>query len=740
MIDPTPLALLLAISAGLPGAAQAQAAATSSDAPWMDRSLSPDARARAWVQALTEDEKYRLLRTEFGFDSDKHKQPAGGHGGAGYMPPIPRVGIPAIQETDAGQGVAHPGASGTGSTALPAMLGVAASWDPAIARAGGQMIGRQARQKGFNVLLAGGVNLLRDPRNGRNFEYAGEDPLLAGTIVGNAIAGVQSNHVVSTLKHFAINDLETHRNFHSADIDETALRESDLRAFRIACDIGRPGAVMTAYNKVNGTYAGEHDWLLNTVLKGEWKFPGYVMSDWGGAHSAARAALAGLDQQSAGEVFDQQVWFDQPLRAAVARGEVPQARIDDMAARVLRTLIAHGDVDHPITVPQDVDFEGDGLVSRNAAEAGAVLLRNQGAILPLSAQVTSIALIGAHADAGVWSGGGSSAVRPPEGNAVPGLEPAAWPGPVFILPDPPLKALRAAMPNAQVGYDDGKDRAAAAALAARSEVAIVMLHQWAAESLDTPSMTLSDNQDALVEAVARANPRTVVVLQAGNPVRLPWLSQVQAVLQVWFPGSRGGQAIARLLTGQAEPGGRLPLSWPKNESQLPRPVIVGSGAGNKTTPDLNIDYNLEGADVGYRWFAREGFRPQFPFGHGLGYTAFRYGKLSVRREGGGLVAELEVTNTGARAGHAVPQLYADAPDGAPLRLVGWDKLSLQPGASGHVRVPIPAERLARYDAGSQAWKVPAGQYRIWLGTDAATPLDETRLELPAQVLSGQPQW
>ncbi|WDS37193.1 beta-glucosidase [Pseudoxanthomonas sp.] len=736
-INPTPLALLLAISAALPSGAQAQdvTSTSPSDTPaWLDRSLSPDARAHAWVQAMTEDEKYRLLRTEFGFDSDKHKQPVGGYGGAGYMPPIERLGIPAIQESDAGQGVAHPGASGQGSTALPAMLGVAASWDPQVARAGGEMIGRQARQKGFNVLLAGGVNLVRDPRNGRNFEYAGEDPLLAGTIVGNAIAGVQSNHVVSTLKHFAINDLETNRNFHSSDIDETAFRESDLRAFKIAYDIGQPGAVMSAYNKVNGTYAGEHDWLLNTVLKGEWKFPGYVMSDWGGAHSAAKAALAGLDQQSAGEVFDKQVWFDKPLRAAVAKGEVPQARIDDMAERVLRTLIAHGDVDYPISVPQTVDFDGDGLVSRNAAEAGAVLLRNEGAILPLSSGAKTIAVIGAHADAGVWSGGGSSMVRPPEGNAVPNLEPTGWPGPVMILPDSPLKALRDAAPDAQISYDDGKDPAAAAALAARSDIVIVVAQQWAAESLDTPSMTLSDNQDALIETVAKANPHTVVVLQAGNPVRLPWLNQVQAVLQVWYPGSRGGQAIARLLTGQAEPSGRLPLSWPKNESQLPRPVIVGSGAGNKAKPDTNIDYNIEGADVGYRWFARKGFRAQFPFGYGLGYTSFRYSNLVVRQDGTQVVAELDVTNTGARAGHAVPQLYANAPDGSALRLVGWQKLSVAPGATQHVSVTIPAERLARYDIGIHAWKVPAGQYRIWLGSDAATSLDEARIELPAQTL------
>lgn len=734
MLNRTPLALLLAVSATLPGAALAADAAAPADRPWMDRSLSPDARAKAWVQALTEDEKYRLLRTEFGLDSDKHKQPEGSYGGAGYMPPMPRTGIPAIQETDAGQGVTHPGASGKGSTALPAMLGVAASWDPAIAWAGGAMIGKQARQKGFNVLLAGGVNLLRDPRNGRNFEYAGEDPLLAGTIVGNAIAGVQSNHVISTLKHFAVNDLETYRNFHSADIDQAALRESDLRAFKIAYDIGQPGAVMSAYNKVNGLYASEHAWLLGTVLKGEWKFPGYVMSDWGGLHSAAKAALAGLDQQSAGEVFDRQVWFDQPLRAAVASGQVPQARIDDMARRVLRSLIAHGDVDHPITVPQQIDFEADGLVSRNAAEAGAVLLRNQGQILPLSSQIRTAAVIGAHADAGVWSGGGSSMVRPPEGNAVPGLEPTDWPGPVMILPDSPLKALQAAMPQVRFTYLDGKDPAAAAALAAGSDVALVFVRQWAAESIDMPSMTLSDNQDALVEAVADANARTVVVLQTGNPVRLPWLDKVQGVLQVWYPGSRGGQAIARLLSGQAEPGGRLPMSWPRNEAQLPRPVILGAGAGSTIPPADHIDYDIEGADVGYRWFARQGLRPQFPFGFGLGYTRLRYSALQVRQDQGALVAEMEVSNTGSRAGHAVPQLYAEAPDGSPLRLVGFAKVELQPGASRQIRIAIPGERLARYDLGTGTWKIAAGRYRLWLGSDAATPLQEVHLELPAQTV------
>jgi beta-glucosidase len=694
--------------------------------PWMDTSLSPDKRADLVVAQLTQDEKFRLIRSEFG-DNEKGKpqKPAGALGSAGYTPAIERLGIPAVQETDAGLGVRSAGLTGKGATALPAGLAVAATFDPTIAYAGGAMIGSQARRKGFNGLLAGGIDLVRDPRNGRNFEYAGEDPILAGVIVGNAIKGVQSQHIISTIKHYAINALETGRNTLSADIDETALRESDLLAFEIAIGIGQPASVMCSYNRVNTVYACEHPWLLNTVLKQDWGYKGYVMSDWGGVHSSAAAANAGLDQESAGNVFDDQVYFDAPLRKDLADGKVPQTRIDDMVHRILRSMFASGIIDHPVKAAP-IDFNADAVVSRKAAEAGSVLLRNENNLLPLSASVKSVAVIGGHADKGVITGGGSSSVEPPEGNAVPGLQPTDWPGPVRYQPSAPLAAI-----NAQTGgkakFADGTDIAAAAKLAADSEVAVVFVQQWTAESFDPATMALGGNQDALVAAVAKANPKTIVVIQNNGPVKMPWLTNVGAVLDVWYAGARGGEAIGNLLFGKVAPSGRLPVTWPTDESQLPRPVIVGAGLpGGK--PADKVDYNIEGADVGYRWFQKKNLKPLFPFGYGLTYASFDYSGFKVSQAHGEIIADVTVKNTGKRAGIDTPQVYVSAPDGTPRRLAGWSRVPLQPGQSSTVHIKLNLHALARYQDG---WKVAAGSYAFQLGTSATTFAGEAKATVSA---------
>ncbi|MEP6907609.1 MAG: glycoside hydrolase family 3 C-terminal domain-containing protein [Pseudoxanthomonas sp.] len=704
--------------------------------PWHDPHLSPDARADALVAAMTPDEKFRYLRSDFGDDAGKWKKPAGALGSAGHVPANERLGLPAIQESDAGQGVTRGGLSGTGATSLPAMLGVAASWDPQIAYAGGAMIGSQAWRKGFNVLLAGSVNLQRDPRNGRNFEYAGEDPLLAGTIVGHAIRGVQDQKVVSTLKHFALNDLETARNTHSANLNETAAQESDLLAFRIANQIGEPGSVMCAYNKINGVYACEDPWLINQLLKREWGFKGWVMSDWGGVHSGAKAVMAGLDQQSAGEVFDKELYFDTPLRASVASGEVPQSRIDDMVHRLWRSIIAVGGLDH-VPQPEPIDYDADGLISRHAAEAGMVLLRNERKLLPLSKQTGRIAVIGGHADAGVLSGGGSSAVKPSGGNAVvPSQAEAGWPGPKLYQPSSPLEEMRKLAPNARIDFADGQDRAAAIALAQAADVAVVFANQWAGESFDQPSMTLTDDQDGLIAAVAAANPRTLVVMQTNGPVRLPWLEHVDAVMEAWYPGSRGGEAIARLLFGEVDPSGRLPVTWPRNESQLPRPAIAGSGIGNTSPPSLEIDYNIEGANVGYKWAIARGFTPQYAFGHGLTYTDFAYDKLALRMEDRQLTVSFDVRNTGTRSGTDVPQVYLSLPQGSstPLRLIGWQRLALQPGQSQRVSVQVDPRLLAGYQTTTRNWKITAGTYQVHVGKSSAALMQSTELVLADAVV------
>jgi beta-glucosidase len=601
------------------------------------------------------------------------------------------------------------------------------------------MIGSEASRKGFNVMLVGGVNLERDPRNGRNFEYAGEDPLLAGTIVGNTVRGVQDQHVVATVKHYALNALETGRNSLSAQIDEASARESDLLAFEIAIGIGKPGSVMCAYNRFNAVYACENDWLLNTVLKRDWAYPGFVMSDWGAVHSAGKAALAGLDQESAGEVFDKTVFFDKPLRAAVAAGEVPQSRIDDMVRRILRSLFAVGVIDHPAQ-SAPIDFAADALVAQHAEEAGAVLLHNPHDLLPLSPTISSIAVIGGHADRGVLSGGGSSVVTPPTGNAVSGLPPDGWPGPRVYQPSSPLAAI-ARRVHAGVSFNDGHDVAAAATLAAHAAVAVVFVEQWDAESFDRPDMTLPDNQDALVAAVIKANPRTVVVLENNGPVNLPWLDQSGAVLEAWYPGAAGGEAIARLLFGEVAPAGRLPMTWPRDISQLPRPLIPGAGLASigvvpKGPPADTVDYRIEGGDVGYRWFERRGLTPLFPFGYGLTYTKFGYDKVQARWAEGKLIVSFDITNRGARTGVDVPQLYVTLPGaGQTRRLAGWQRISLKKGETRHMEITADPRLLLTFDAGANTWRRPAGRFHLQLGHSATSFAGDATIALPATTVS-----
>jgi len=707
------------------------AASQTTTRPWNDNTLSPDARAKLLLAQLTQDEKFQLIRSYYaGPDRPATAPfPKGAIASAGYVPPIERLGIPALEESDAGLGVASSDRMRPGdhATPLPAGPVTAASWDPQVAYRGGAMIGSEAHSKGFNVLLAGGINLTREPRNGRNFEYAGEDPLLAATIVGQAIRGIQDQHVISTIKHYALNDQETGRNTISAQIGEQAMRESDLLAFELAIEIGKPGSVMCSYNKINGDWACENDYLMNQVLKRDWKYPGFVMSDWGGVHSAAKSVNAGLDQESAGEVFDKEVYFDAPLRAALAKGEVKQARLDDMVQRILRSMFAAGLFQYPAG-KAPIDSQANLKVARETLEDGAVLLRNENALLPLDVnKLQSIAVIGAHADKGVLAGGGSSLVTAMGGNAVPGIAPTTWPGPVMYHPYAPLKALRDAAPKASVQYAEGNDVAAAAALAAKSQVAVVFVQKWQAESIDTADLSLPDNQDALVEAVAKANPHTIVVLENSGPVAMPWLERVGAVLETWYPGGDGGKAIANLLSGKVNPSGRLPVSWPGDLSQLPRRDIPGVTGG---TPPETVDYAIEGANVGYRWYQAKGIKPLFPFGFGLSYTQFKHGDLKVDAKGRQLQATVDVTNTGSRAGADVAQVYVHVPGAKSARLAGYAKVFLKPGEHRTLTIPLEPRLLADFDAGKHEWVIRGGQYSVSEGPSSADLGAPVNVQLP----------
>lgn len=723
--------LLSALTACAPVAGDAPPAA---ERPWMNRTLGADQRADLVLREMTQDEKLTLVFGFFATDAawKSYTAPAEGRpGSAGYVPGVPRLGIPPQWQTDAGIGVASQGGAKEkwARTALPSGLGTTATWNPELAFKGGAMIGSEARSSGFNVMLAGGTNLLREPRNGRNFEYGGEDPLLAGTMVGAQVAGIQSNHIVSTIKHFALNDQETGRDIGNAVIDHDQARMSDLLAFQLAIERADPGAIMCSYNKVDGHWACENDWLLGRVLKGEWGFKGYVMSDWGATHSTAKAAIAGLDQDS-GFPFDDKPHYREPLRAALAAGEVSPARLDDMARRILRSLFAKGVMDQPV-VEGPIDFAAHAAVTQADAEQAAVLLKNEGGILPLSATVRSIAVIGSHADKGVLSGGGSSQVYPEGVNAVPGIPPTSWPGPVVFYPSAPLAAIQQHAPKTNVRFAAGDDSAAAARLAADSEVAVVFVHQWTGESIDT-SLTLPYEQDALVAAVVAANPRTVVVLETGGPVFMPWIDRVAAALEVWYPGTRGGEAIGNLLFGTVNPSGHLPATFPRDASQLVRRDIDGTGL--PPGRDFDVHYG-EGAAVGYKWFDLKGIEPLFPFGHGLSYTTFALSDLNASSTGGELTVTFTTRNTGQRQGMDVPQVYVGhRGDGweAPKRLAGWKKVDLAPGASTQVTITVDPRLLAVAQQGE--WRIAAGDYQVMLGSSSRDIAATTNVRLEERKL------
>lgn len=708
--------------------------------PWRNKSLSAAARAAALVKAMTLQEKLTYIHGLFPNKIDP--RPADMVPSAGYVPGVPRLGIPTLRESDASLGVANQMNLRTDdvATALPSGLATAATFDPKLAYAGGAMAGAEARAKTFNVLLAGGVNLTRDGWNGRNFEYLGEDPLLAGTLVAAAIRGVESNHIVSTVKHFALNAQETGRTILNARIDEAALRESDLLAFEIAVKDGRPGSVMCAYNKVNGDWACENRFLLTKILRDDWKYPGWVMSDWGGVHSTVKAAMAGLDQES-GQELDKEIYFGAPFAAAVANGTIPVARLDEMVRRILTGVIASGLYDDPSPAAvQPIDYAAHADVAQRVAEASMVLLKNRGNVLPLAKRAQKIVLIGGHADVGVLSGGGSSQVRSVGGVPIeiPLTSGAAM---SFVRVtyhnSSPLKAIQALAPGARISYVDGKDPAAAAAAARDADIAIVFATQWSTEAEDNRDIALPDNQDALIDAVAAAQAKTVVVLETGGPVLMPWIDRVPAVVEAWYPGQRGGEAIARILFGDVDATGRLPMTFPRASAQLPRSGPIGleslkndaaSNAGSGTAEPVasfDVDYK-EGANVGYRWYAAQNSQPLFAFGYGLNYARVSYAK--ARFTGGAKPSvTVAVTNQSDRATVAVPQLYVTLPDGSPLRLAGWSREALAPHETRTVTISADARLLTRWQAGR--WRQAAGSYKLTLATDAAHPLQSASVAL-----------
>jgi beta-glucosidase len=689
----------------------------------MDATKSADQRARELVAAMSLDQEISQL---YGQGYGKH------FGAADYIPGIPELCVPDVVFNDAGAGV---GDGQTNTTAYPSGIAQAASWDPRLQHKVGAAMGREAWQKGIDVLLAPGVNTTRNPLNGRDFEYAGEDPYLAGRTGAAVIRGVQSQHVAATVKHYALNDQETDRLSNSSDADERTMQELYLPPFEAAVEAG-VASVMCGYNRVSSEYDCEHRFLLNQVLKKQFGFAGWVMSDWGGTHSTAKAANAGLDEEHS---MTQASYFTPDvLLPLVQSGKVPRKRLDDMVLRKMRMLFRVGVFDHPPAAQPGaaaamVSGPDQRAIAREAAEAGIVLLKNSGGALPLSGSGRTIAVIGR--PAGVlgsqyaYHGGGSSKV------------PVAGSNPNVVTP---LEAMRrrAAEGGNLVTYADGSGVSDAVTVAQNADVVVVFAATGSSEGVDRPSLSLDDAActpaslvgapcvsppgaapDAVIAAVAAANPNTVVVLQTGGPVAMPWLPKVKAVLDAWYPGQEGGNAIAAVLFGDVNPSGKLPLSFPRSmkdtwlrtTAQWPGVTKNGDSVGKHSVYSERLL-------VGYRWFDAEGIAPLFPFGHGLSYTTFSFSGLAVRQTRAGATATFTVRNTGRLAGAEVAELYVSMPPAAgepPKQLKAYEKVWLRPGASKRITLTLDQRAFSHWSADAHDWRVTPGRYTIRVGGSSA---------------------
>ncbi|MFL6074130.1 MAG: glycoside hydrolase family 3 C-terminal domain-containing protein [Mycobacteriales bacterium] len=669
------LAVPFALSAGLAGLAVAPATGATAAPP-----ATPDQRAAALVAQMTLDEKITELH---GIQDSQHRR---------YVPGIPRLGIPPLRITNGPAG-AGPGDDPTQppATALPAPIALAASFDPGLADAYGRVQGSEVRDLAHGLLEAPDINIARIPQNGRTFEGYGEDPYLVGRISAADIRGIQREGIIAEVKHFAANNQEANRFAVNEIIDERTLHEIYFPAFEASVKQGHSASVMCAYPKVNGLFACENPYLLQTVLRDEWGFTGFVQSDFGATHSTAPSALAGEDLEMPTGKF-----FDDAMRQAVADGSVPIAVIDRMLVRRFAVEIRFGLLDRPQTTTP-IPVQADGAFALSAAEQSTVLLKNAGGQLPLRASALhSVAVVGPYAGAARTGGGGSSHVVP------------------AYTVDPVTGLKNRLGPGVAVSTADGSDIGAAAALAGAADVAVVMVGDNETEGHDRTSLALDGTQDQLVAAVAAANPHTVVVVKSGAPVLMPWLDQVPAVVEAWYPGEEDGDAVAAVLLGDVNPAGKLPISFPRAAGDVPAHTP-------EQYPGVNgVATYSEGLAVGYRWYDQQNIDPLFPFGFGLSYTTFRFSDLTVTRPDrhGRVRVGLDVTNTGRRTGAEVAQVYVSSPAAAgepPRQLRGFQKVTLRPGQTRHLQLTLDARSFQTWNATSHTWTTIPGTYTIAAG-------------------------
>lgn len=582
------------------------------------------------------------------------------------------------------------------ATCFPAEVTTAGSWDPELLTAIGSAIGQEAREQGVGLVLGPGVNLKRNPLCGRNFEYFSEDPYLAGKLAAGFIRGAEAQGIGTSLKHFAVNSQEKSRFTSDSVLDDRTLRELYLTAFEIAVKEGKPSTVMCAYPKLNGVHCSDNNALLTDILRNEWGFSGLVVTDWGAMNDRIEGFRAGCDLNMPGGSD----YMEKEVLQAVKNGTLPERCVDDSARRVLKLVFRAAET---LKNPAHCDYDAHHVLAKRAALEGAVLLKNEGGILPLK-QGAKIAVIGAMAKSIRYQGSGSSHINPTKLSQ-----------PLDFLPD----ALYA--PGCNDRGDTTEDLLAQAAKTAReADISVIFAglpDRYESEGFDRADMKMPDGQLRMIDAVTAANPNTVVVLLCGSAVECPWEDRVKAILYMGLPGQAGGEAVADLLCGRANPSGKLAESWPLSYADVPSSEIYGK------TDDALYE---EGLYVGYRYYEKSGVAVRWPFGFGLSYTTFAYSDLTVD----GNTVSVAVKNTGSFAGAEVVQLYLYAPqDGLhrPLReLKGFRKVFLQPGESQTVTFILTDRSFALWQDG---WKIPAGAYTVCIGNLTA-PIQKSGETLP----------
>ncbi len=683
-----PAILLLVLSfAAFPVAAVSQNNTVSR--PWMRRSLTPEQRADLLLRAMTLDEKITMVH---GVDP----RPIQGY--VGYVPANPRLGIPALRLADGRAGVGN-GAKDV--TLLPAPIAAAASWDTNLLHKFGEVLGNEQWRKGTNVALGPSIDVVRVPEWGRTFESYGEDPYFNGQMAIAEIQGIQSQGPIADANMYLTMNQEDNRFKEDSIVDRRTLHEIYLPPFEAAIQEGHVGTVMCAYVKTNGIYSCENPYLLTTLLRKQLDFQGWVMSDWGATHSTVPSANAGLDQEMPGAKY-----YGAPLKTAIASGQISLSTLDEHVRRILVPMFRFGLFDKPQTgtwnsyvrTPEHAAF------SLQAAEQGTVLLKNRDGLLPLS-EGESIAVIGAAGGAKPKvSGGGSSGMIAP-----------------YVIT--PVDGIRKRVGGrAKVSYADGSDQAKAAEVAKTVKVAIVFVNTDDSEGRDRPNLELPDHQDELVEAVAAVNPNTIVVLNTGGPVLMPWVDKISGLMGAWYPGQEDGTAIAAILYGDVNPSGKLPLTFPRTAAEVPTSTAAQwPGVNGKSTYSEKLE-------VGYRWYDAHHVQPLFPFGYGLSYTTFKLRNLRVTptKVAGAdsktkVEVDLQVKNTGKREGAEVVQVYVEQPEknGEPPRqLRAFTRVDLKAGESQSVRLNLNPQSFSIYDPDLHKWEMPSGKYEILVGTSS----------------------